>query len=1258
MNALKDTDPEQGSEPINKGNEAAKNMNDLRNFCLQTVQHSLNPHYLVNPDNTIIIWNHACEELFGIPAGEAVGNDFTRLLNIEDKGFDSALSEALGGRPSKSNELKVSVNNRTIYLSTKIYPITSDSGEVYALALENNNITDTIRIQELYNSLIGKSALGLLIYRDNDVLFANSRFAEMLGMSQEKIESLGVKELFTFVHPDDQAYALEEYNAILGEKDPAPEFAFRFVRKDEGIVWTAVKLTNILYFGEPAVRAMLIDITKRKTAEEALRLSEAKFKIAFDSNPEPMIISSLGTGLIIDINKSLTIISGYTRDDLVGKESLETGIWINTEDYNRYRKVFTTHGTADNFKTKLKTKNGQILDSIVSGKPVNIGGKPCLLSVFRKNPDTKLVEKELNEFQSRFTTLFEQAPEPIFILSLEGSHLSANRRACRLFDYSYGELIKLRLYDIVAPEFQSNARHMLSDIFGLNEIPPTEMAMVAKSGKKIPVEISASLIRDVNNNPVYIQAIARDISERVISEKTTRALYSISRAATSDIRLAELYRRIHDALGTIIDATNFVIALYDEEKDLITISYAQDEKNSVPSMFSRCDIKSKTAHVITHGQSLFVAGDDLKRRIKTGEFDKTGPIPKVWLGVPLRVHQTIIGAMAVFSYTDADKYSEKEFSLMKFVSEQVAAAIESKRKEEELRASREKIARLQLQTEQFSLAAASIITEKDLKLLFERIAKTIVEHSDYRRVLISYFKDTPPYRDIIGYGGISDRDIEKIRPVNLPKDTFLNLFENGSKVGCFSYFIPHNLHHLLSEAAVIRGCGPEPDSNDKWHPLDSLFVPMIDDEGTMTGVISVDDPKSGDVPSDETVRPIEIFSSLISQIIIQKKSTEKVRNLEQQLYHAQKMESIGRLAGGIAHDFNNILTSIMGWAELLKAKYTEDHEDFQAVSTIYNSTERASDLTRQLLGLARKGKRNFVTLNVNDIIKDVVSISEKIFEKNISVEFDFDPDIKNIEADKNQISQVLTNLLINAKDAMPNGGSIYFETENIHVDINQSELFSEYTSGEYVKISVTDTGIGMSKEVQEHIFEPFYTTKGKGAGTGLGLASVYGIIKNHQGNVTVRSEPGIGSTFTIILPVSAIKTEPAPVKKPEISTGTATILVVEDEKDVSSLECSMLQSLGYTTLTAINGLKAVKLYGDKYREIDLIMLDLIMPVMSGFDAFDELMKINPNAKIIIVSGFSQEEKMNKLIEKGALKFIQKPFKVREISSAVAEALGA
>jgi len=381
------------------------------------------------------------------------------------------------------------------------------------------------------------------------------------------------------------------------------------------------------------------------------------------------------------------------------------------------------------------------------------------------------------------------------------------------------------------------------------------------------------------------------------------------------------------------------------------------------------------------------------------------------------------------------------------------------------------------------------------------------------------------------------------------------------------------------------------------------------------------------------------------------------RKLEQQLFHVQKMESIGTMAGGIAHDFNNILGGIMGYASLMKTKMGPDHPFFNYVDTIERGTQRAAELTSQLLTLAMGGTYHIVPVNLNDIILDTIKMLSRLFDRSVQVKTNLDKMLPTVEADYVLMQQVLMNLLMNACDAVPRDGMIVIETkvETISAETLSKHIEAQY--GDYAVVSVSDNGVGIEPDIIQRIFDPFFSTKEKGKGTGLGLAVVYGVLKNLKGFVKVYSEPGKGSIFRVYLPVSGRPVGDQVIPEAERNlSGSETILIIDDEEDIRELASDMFGSYGYRVLLAADGEKACALYLEKQAEIDLVLLDMVMPKMGGLETFLQLRAINPQVKIILSSGYSENGRAQEIIKYGVAGFIQKPYQVQRLLAMVRQVL--
>ena len=378
------------------------------------------------------------------------------------------------------------------------------------------------------------------------------------------------------------------------------------------------------------------------------------------------------------------------------------------------------------------------------------------------------------------------------------------------------------------------------------------------------------------------------------------------------------------------------------------------------------------------------------------------------------------------------------------------------------------------------------------------------------------------------------------------------------------------------------------------------------------------------------------------------------KSLENQLTRAQKMEAIGTLAGGIAHDFNNLLMGILGNISLILLQFDQTHPIYDRLKSMEGYVQRGSDLTKQLLGFARGGKYEVKPTDLGEFIIE----SSELFgrtKKEIRIHHKAQKGLWTVEVDRGQMEQVLLNLYVNAWQAMPRGGDLYLSAENIELtDLDVAPY--EIQPGRFVKVTVTDTGTGMDEDTKTRVFEPFFTTKERGRGTGLGLASAYGIIKNHGGFINVESEKDIGTSFMIYLPISdkAINYDKKPVD--ELLKGRETVLLIDDEEMILDVSAKMLELLGYQVIIASGGKKGIQTYEQNKDRIDLVILDMIMPEFGGRESFDNMIRINPSVRVLLSSGYSLDSQAKEIMQRGCKGFIQKPFTMAELSKKIREIL--
>ncbi len=436
---------------------------------------------------------------------------------------------------------------------------------------------------------------------------------------------------------------------------------------------------------------------------------------------------------------------------------------------------------------------------------------------------------------------------------------------------------------------------------------------------------------------------------------------------------------------------------------------------------------------------------------------------------------------------------------------------------------------------------------------------------------------------------------------------------------------------LLADAELVLSGGI---NNQRELNFTSTFGKIVWVNARMARLASGDEPQLLVVINDITER---------------KKAEEEQDHLKAQLLQAQKMEATGTLAGGIAHDFNNLLTVVMGFSELLLAEKDQKHPEYADLQKIFHAAKNGAELVQRLLMFSRKSEPKPIPMDLNKQIVQIEKLLRRTIPRMVDILLELSADLPRINADPSQVEQVLMNLAVNARDAMPDKGKLTVRTDIVTLDEEYCRLHIEANPGEYVLLEVSDTGHGMDKQTVEHIFEPFFTTKEMGRGTGLGLAMVYGIVKQHKGHITVHSEVGRGTTFQVYLPAIPGEAETGVETPEEVPAyGTETVLLVDDEEFVRELGARILTKCGYTVIQAVNGREALDLFKKERSKISLVILDLIMPEMGGSECLKELLKIDPQVNVLVASGYSADASVKETIQMGAKSFVTKPFRVKEL----------
>ena len=789
--------------------------------------------------------------------------------------------------------------------------------------------------------------------------------------------------------------------------------------------------------------------------------------------------------------------------------------------------------------------------------------------------------------------------------------------------------------------------------------------------------------------------------ERQRAEELRNALYRIAEAADRTAALDELYQQVHAIIGKVIRADSLCIALYDEEQDSVIFPYYV--RNGNERIAPRKSGKGRTEYVLRTGKSLLCTAEIQSELVKRGEVELIGLPTAVWLGVPLRIEGKSIGMMAVQHSTDPAAYGENEQRVLEYVSSQVARVVARKRAEEELQESEKRLRTLGdasfeglvfsengvvLQTnDQFAhmLGYAREETIGKKVLHFIAVGSQAVVLRAIQTDLTEAYEQELVRKDgsllevetcarIMPMGGrkirvTAVRDITERREAERAhresEERFAKAF--GSNPEGIVISTQSDGRILEVNHAYVRMTGYEhweligKTGNELglWGPAErEAVMARIAEGGALRDYDTRIRQKSGRM-IEALISFEQIQVGAEACILAICRDVTENRLMEQQLRAAQKMEAIGRLAGGVAHDFNNVLMIISSAAQLMQGAVNDEEKRARYLSQIQSATEKATSLTRQLLAFSRQQVLHPAILDLNAVVGDLWKILPRLLGEDVETVLHLASDLGSVNADRGQIEQVIMNLAVNARDAMPGGGKLIVETANAELDGTAQELHgvAEDLTGDFVKLAVTDTGSGMDAETQARIFEPFFTTKELGKGTGLGLATVYGIVKQSAGHIVVYSEPGKGTTFEVYLPRAREKTAPSLKTASEpASGGSETLLLVEDEGALREMASEFLRSKGYEVLEAANRREALQICRSHEGPIHVLITDVVMPGGGGPDLAKAVLETRSSLRVIYMSGYTDRVVSSELIGEHST-FLQKPFSLEVLARKIRLLLG-
>ena len=1030
----------------------------------------------------------------------------------------------------------------------------------------------------------------------------------------------------------------------------------------------------------PIVRGMARDITERKHAEEALRESEKRFRELFDNAPVGYFEYD-SHGRITSINRTELEMLGYALEEMTGQP-----VWkfIVKEEEARQQILGKLAGTmppARGFERTYRRKDGTTFPALVEDRLLKDekGRIRGIRATIQDITERKQAEELLRASETKYRKLHESITDGFAYVDMQGVIRDCNESYQRMLGYSFEELARLTYVDLTPEKWHAYEERIVKEqILPRNYSEVYEKEYRKKDGTIFPVELRTFLIRDNAGQPAGMWAIIRDITERKRMEQSLQQSEERYRTLVEESfdgifiqkgpKVIFVNRRLSEMLGydksEIEGMDHWLLYHLDYQELTRERAKARMRGEAVPSQY---EVKLQRKDGSTFD------GEVLAREIML--VDEPGV--QVWvrdITERKRIEELLKESEVKYRSiveTTAEWIWEMDLNGRHTFSNPAVTAILGYRPEEII-----------------GQTAISLLHAEDRSEVETILPRLMAEKRGWKGWILRWLhkdgsycfleSNAEPILDstgqVRGYRG-TDRDITERKRAEealvASEERFRELFD-GAPVG---------YHEIDKEGKIVRVNRTELDMLGYTaeemvgryvyefiagemspqsvkgklageRPVESGFERTYLRKGGTTIPVLIEETLIKDIEG----RIVGIRST-IQDITERKRSDEEKATLQDQLRQSQKIEAIGRLSGGIAHDFNNILTIISGNAQLSLLDHKQGDPLRENIEEIKRASERAADLTRQLLAFSRKQVMEMRVLDLNHVVQGLDKMLHRLLGEDIELRTVLPEGIGKVKADPGQIEQVIVNLAVNARDAMIEGGKLTIETAGVELDEKYAHKHIAVQPGRYVMLSVSDTGEGMTSEVKERVFEPFFTTKEQGKGTGLGLSTVYGIVKQSGGNIWIYSEPGQGTTFKIYLPqVDEPLTEEKEEVVKEIPRGNETILVVEDEETVRKLAVRSLKSLGYRVLDAPEGGMALLVCEEFKGRIHLILTDVVMPGMGGRKLAERLKQIHPEMKVLFMSGYTDNAIVHHGVLEEGTKFIQKPFTLENLARKVREAL--
>jgi len=841
-----------------------------------------------------------------------------------------------------------------------------------------------------------------------------------------------------------------------------------------------------------------------------------------------------------------------------------------------------------------------------------IAGAIANALLFRRHEEAEIKIKEQLNF---LWVLLDTIPNPIFYKDSQGKYLGCNRAWSEIHGLQPEEIIGKTVYDIAPAKLADIYWQKDEELFKNGGKQIYEAKLIRADGQEREVIFNKAVFYKADGSLGGIVGITTDITERKKTEavlkrkeeevrllaRENNILAEIARIISSTLKIEEVYENFANEVQKLILFDGLIVSIINEKENKVYFRYSAGLQIPGRMIGDSLPIAEGTAaaYILQKRSALFIQGEALAEIADhfPGLLPFKGAGIRSLIMAPLVSQDKIVGILGFFT-KKANAYSANDLRLAERVANQIAGAIANSLLFEDLKKSQEA---LRQSEERYRSILANIedgYYEVDLAGNFTFFNESLSQ-------MLGYSKE-----EMVGLNNRQYTDEENARQIY---QIFNRVYKTGLPAKQF-------------EAEIIRKDGQKRNVE--------LSVSLI---------------------RNNAEKPIG-FRGIVRDITERKKAEKEMVELQEQLRQAQKMEAIGQLAGGIAHDFNNALTLIRTCSQLALLDLKEADPLKEKFEMINRATEQSANLTRQLLAFSRRQVMELKVVDLNNLIREMDKMLRRVIGEDIELVNNLAEDLGRVRVDPGQMEQVIINLAVNARDAMPRGGRLTIETANVHLDQGYVNGHVGVNPGDYIRLTVSDTGVGMTPEVRRRIFEPFFTTKEKGKGTGLGLSTVYGIVKQSGGYIYVYSEPGMGATFKIYLPRIDEELEKEHTGPAELPQGRETILVVEDEKDVRSLIVQILRKQGYQVIEAESGAEAFDACANHEGKISLLLTDVVMPGMSGRELAEKLLSWQPEMKVLYMSGYTDDAMIRYGVLEAGMNFMQKPFSMEALAQKVRQVL--